>query len=257
MIIPSTTPDSPAKHMDPPLPDLPVEESKALIAGSPPPYAQSDPSSSSSISELALPPGKPSNYISIIEVNHSARGTFILDPSLDIPSEYLPPLPEGESENSRSNLHCKSQNGSVSADVYLLQKPLIEPRKKVILNTVSLNGSVSNTIHREGSYPPFSLISSSRNGSVTVKLPRSFSGPISAGTGNGRVRMSPAVSANATMFGTVNGAQRAYIGDLSVRTDDTDDVVMLESRNGSIIIQYEDEMPAAGPIKGFLSSLFR
>jgi len=69
--------------------------------------------------------------------------------------------------------------------------------------------------------------------------------------------MSPAVSANATMFGTVNGAQRAYIGDLSVRTDDTDDVVMLESRNGSIIIQYEDEMPAAGPIKGFLSSLFR
>ncbi|KAE9401093.1 hypothetical protein BT96DRAFT_856813 [Gymnopus androsaceus JB14] len=255
MIIPSTTPDSPTKRMDSPLPN-PVEQSKSIIAGSPPPYVPSNPSSSST-SRLALPPLKPSNYISILEKNHSARGTFIIDPSLAIPSEYLPPLPEGESEDTRSNLHCKSHNGSVSADVYLLDKLVIEPRKKVILNTISLNGSVSNIIHREGSYPPFSLTSSSRDGSVSVKLPRSYQGSLTASTKDGRVRMSPAVSAQATVFSTVNGTQKAYIGDLSVRKNDTDDVVLLETRDGNITIQYEDEMPTTGGLAGFFNSLFQ
>ncbi|KAE9401092.1 hypothetical protein BT96DRAFT_992452 [Gymnopus androsaceus JB14] len=230
--------DSPIK----PLPDLPVEESNSLIAGSPPPYTPSDPSSSSSTSALTqLPSVKPSNYISILEKNHSVQTYFYPRPIASYPY----------------NLHCKSHDGSVSVDVYLLDKPLIEPRKKVILNTVSLDGSVSNVIHREGSYPPFSLTSFSHDGSVSVKLPRSYQGSLTASTKDGRVRMSPAVSAQATVFSTVNGTQKAYIGDLSVRKNDTDDVVLLETRDGNITIQYEDEMLTSGGVAGFFSSLFR
>lgn len=115
-------------------------------AASPPPYAPSDYTSSSSVPTFILPSIQPVNYISLNEVKHSARGTFVLDASLVIPSEYLPPLPEGELENNRSNLNVKSQNGHTSAEVFLLNRPIIEPRKKVILTTTSSKGSVWNII---------------------------------------------------------------------------------------------------------------
>lgn len=63
--------------------------------------------------------------------------------------------------------------------------------------------------------------------------------------------MSDAVSAQAVVLSTLKGTQRAYIGDLRLRKDETDDAIVLESQKGSITIHYEDEIS-----KGFFSNLF-
>ncbi|KAJ3770613.1 hypothetical protein FB446DRAFT_705272 [Lentinula raphanica] len=82
-------------------------------AGSPPPYAASDPSSSSSSPPFVLPDSaKPSNYLSLSQTHNSFRGTYVIDPSLEIPSEYLPPLPDGENEDTQSNFYARSTHGN-------------------------------------------------------------------------------------------------------------------------------------------------
>lgn len=63
--------------------------------------------------------------------------------------------------------------------------------------------------------------------------------------------MSDAVSAEAVVLSTEAGTQRAYIGDLPLQEDESDDVIVLESQKGSITIRYEDEMS-----KGFFRNLF-
>lgn len=39
---------------------------------------------------------------------------------LSIPSELLPPLPEGESETTRKNLSLQTKDGSINANIFVL-----------------------------------------------------------------------------------------------------------------------------------------
>jgi len=246
--------DSPEKKSaQVPLQALPSDQDAA-----PPPYTSSDPSSSI---QFVLPENtKPSNFASFSQKHKSVKGTYILDPSQEVPSDWLPPLPEGETEKTRSNFHAHSVHGSVTSDLYLLNKPILRDRKKVLLSVSSKHSPVSMSIHRDGPSPPFVLKASSKHASVTVKIPRSFKGSVTAIINHGRVSMSDAVSAQASVFSDVNGVKRFFVGDLNTRNEAADDEMFLENVHGSIKISFDDEdhMPgvAVKSAKGIFSRMF-
>ncbi|KAF9072289.1 hypothetical protein BDP27DRAFT_1418200 [Rhodocollybia butyracea] len=227
--------DSPEKKSaQVPLQALPSDQDAA-----PPPYTSSDPSSSI---QFVLPENtKPSNFASFSQKHKSVKGTYILDPSQEVPSDWLPPLPEGETEK---NSH----------------KPILRDRKKVLLSVSSKHSPVSMSIHRDGPSPPFVLKASSKHANVTVKIPRSFKGSVTAIINHGRVSMSDAVSAQASVFSDVNGVKRFFVGDLNTRNVAADDEMFLENVHGSIKISFDDEdhMPgvAVKSAKGIFSRMF-
>ncbi|KIK60379.1 hypothetical protein GYMLUDRAFT_85379 [Collybiopsis luxurians FD-317 M1] len=227
------------------LPNLPAKE------GSPPPYTPSDPSSSSS-APPSVPPDdlKPINYVQLDQKHHTVQGSYLLDPSLEIPAEFLGPLPKRLSEDHRSNFYASSKHGSVSAILYLLNRPMLKSRNKVLLNTSSRHGTVSTCIRREGLLPAFELKSESRNGNLLVKIPRTYRGMIIGTTKHGRVYMSDAVSARAVIFSDVEGTKRIFIGDFSTRNDETNDLMVLETKHGSVNVYFEDEDLTPAVIKG-------
>ncbi|KAJ3964932.1 hypothetical protein EV361DRAFT_873613 [Lentinula raphanica] len=247
----------------------PDTKSEIPEAGSPPPYAASDPSSSSSSPPFVLPDSvKPSNYLSLSQTHNSFRGTYVIDPSLEIPSEYLPPLPDGENEDTRSNFYARSTHGNVNVDLYLLDKVSTnDSKKRVLLCTSSAHGSVYTTIveyqpgvqHRADTRPSFELKSSSKNGDVNVKIPRSFRGPVTGTTVHGQIVMSDAVSSQAMVFSDVQGVKRIFIGDMSTRNEGIEDSLFLESAHGSIRIYFEDEdstPPIVKSMIGIWSKMF-
>ncbi|KIK61291.1 hypothetical protein GYMLUDRAFT_42868 [Collybiopsis luxurians FD-317 M1] len=160
---------------------------------SPPPYAQSDPASSSSKPPPVSPDDlKPSNYVLLDPKDRSVQGTYLLDPSLEVPDEFLAPLPDGQSKKHRCNFRALSTHGNVSTILYLLDKPILKidgwiHREKVLINTSSTHGAVSTCIRRERSLPAFDLKAESRNGSVVVKIPHTYRGMITGTTKHGRV----------------------------------------------------------------------
>jgi hypothetical protein len=222
---------------------------------SPPPYYSSDPSSSSSTPAFVPPDSvKPSNYLFLSRSHASLVGTYVIDPSLEIPSDFLVPLPEGESEETRRNLYAKTTHASATVDLYLLDKPLPKSQGKVLLTTSSAHGNVYTYIHRADSSPAFSLKSSTKHAFLLVKIPRSFRGIVTGNVAHGRFWMSEAVSAQATIFSEVEGIKRVFLGDLSARNDETDDSMELANVHGNISIYFEDEdtTPAAvKSLKGF------
>jgi hypothetical protein len=98
---------------------------------------------------------------------------------------------------------------------------------------------------------------------VTIHLPRSFYGPITATSKQGNVKLSKSLQMQQTSFSDVDGTLKCFIGDASpfLRQEGKNwegDQAVVECKNGNIRVQYDDEpdeSPAAA-IKGFFSSLF-
>lgn len=244
-------PDSSMNKSEAPLPALPTDQDTT----SPPPYTNSEPSSSSQ-APFVLPANvKPSNFLSFTQTHNSIKGTHIIDSSLDVPSDWLPPLPEEETEETRRNFYAKSEHGNVTSELYLLNKLVLKGRKKVLMNVSSTYGSVSVSIHREGPFPPCTLHASSSYGNVTVRIPRSFKGSITAGTKHGRVSISDAVSGQASVFSDFQGAKRIFVGDLSARNELMDDMMVLDSDYGGVRVSFDDE-DSAGRISKSITGLF-
>ncbi len=78
-------------------------------------------SSSSSLSPpspTSVVPSIPrSNFLSIQRNNTSLKGSYVIDPTLDVPEAVLPPLEPGQ---ERKNLLLECQNGGINAEVYLV-----------------------------------------------------------------------------------------------------------------------------------------
>ncbi|KAK7061105.1 Rho-type GTPase activating protein Rga1 [Paramarasmius palmivorus] len=178
---------------------------------------------------------KPSNYV-LVHQRSSVDGIYGIDASLQIPDNLLPPIDPDAPEELRQNLHVASKNGSVDVEVYILPdaKPC-DGRKKVVLETRSSNGA-----HRgETSNPPFALTSFSQNGSVHVRIPRSFRGTLYLSTLHGHVKLSEEVSAQASLLRDSDGTARYLIGPFE--NAEAGDEVHAESKNGSVRVMYDDE----------------
>jgi hypothetical protein len=76
---------------------------------------------------------------------------------------------------------------------------------------------------------------------VTVKIPRSFRGSITAGTKYGRIQMSEGVSSQASVFSDLLGVKRLSLGDINAGNDQAYDAMVLNSEHGCIRISFEDE----------------
>ncbi|KAJ3769905.1 hypothetical protein FB446DRAFT_790942 [Lentinula raphanica] len=216
-------------------------------AGSLPLYATYNPSSSSLSRPFILPDSvKPSNHLSLSQTHDYIRGTSFIDPSLEIPNEYLPPLAADETKYTRN--------------LYLLDDPTNAGlKKKVLLCTSSAYGFVYTTIRRADTHPSFELKSGSTYGAVNVKIPRSFRGPVTGTTVHGSIVMSNTVSSQAMVFSDVLGVKQMFIGDMSTRNEGIDDTLFLESTHGNIRIYFKDEdltSPIVKSMKSIWSGMF-
>lgn len=82
----------------------------------------------------------------MIRSNQSVKGSFIIDPSLQIPPSLLAPLAYGETDYSRKNLRVESRNGSVEIDVSVTTRNPEVKAGKVSMYVRSSNGSVSTRL---------------------------------------------------------------------------------------------------------------
>jgi len=171
-----------------------------------------------------LPDIKPSNFIYLSRANSSVKGTWVLNPSLSIPSTFPPSLVDGEKEETRKNLWLDSKNGSINGDIYILPSSgdslsVVKHRQRIFISATSRNGSVTTKLHDVQSQNqserrlPLQISCSSVNGNVNIYLPRSFVGPLQVKTRNGSLRFSDPVKQLLTPFSEMGGAQWSFLGD--------------------------------------------
>jgi hypothetical protein len=104
-----------------------------LPAASPPSYITALAASPSGLSPGSTRP--PCNYLYITQGNKAIKGTWFVDPNLQIPAAMMPVIPDGD---RRQNLRIESHNGSVAADITIVGNG----PGKAYLDVLSHNGSV-------------------------------------------------------------------------------------------------------------------
>jgi len=213
----------------------------------------------------AIPNIKPSNLVHLSRANESVKGSWLIDPSLSIPSTFLPPPP---AEGVRSNIVLESKNGAIDADIYLLSTSHSDKNtsKFILIHTQSDNGSVKTRLHDTKSLNgqtrlAVRLSSCSSNGSIHVQLPRSFRGPIRIRTINGTTRFSAAIQPHLTAFSEVDHVQRSFLGHFNpsqweIGTPWEGDELSIETKNGSVKIAFDDESQGTARGQSFFSKLF-
>ncbi|KAF8957386.1 hypothetical protein BDZ97DRAFT_1846538 [Flammula alnicola] len=224
---------------------------------------------------ISVPDIKPSNFIHLSRPNSSVKGTWLIEPTLNIPSAFLPPLPSGETDETRKNIFLESRNGSVDADIFVVPTSTealarIKHHKRVYIHTTSRNGSVTTKIHEVTplntveSRLPLVITSHSANGRVSVYLPRSFHGPIRVKTMNGSVRFSNSVQTLLTSFSDIDRTQRSFLGHFDPSeweegAEWTGDELSVDAFNGSVKVYFDDEVNSSGNSKtqGFFGRLFQ
>jgi len=190
------------------------------------------------------------NYVNVDSPNSSVRGTWYIDPSLQIHQSLLGPMPAGMT--SRPHAKIYSKNGGVNAEIYILG----ETRERVYMDIGSKNGSVTVKVPERAGHP-FYLNAYSHNGSVTVYLPANFIGALKHTTHNGKVTFSSELQGRLARFGDVGGVGQSFLGDWASAGYGTDDgrggmrewhgdEVLAESKNGSINFRLATEASAGG-----------
>jgi len=196
------------------------------------------------------------NYLSLYRPNSPIKGIYTLDPNLYIPSSLLPPLGRGESESNRKNLKLMSANGAIDVEIFLLGQG---PSRRTTMDVKSSNGSVHVKLNAPTNpRNPFHLFASSCNGSVTVRLPRSFRGLLTTTAMHGSINISHGLTELLTTFSEINSTRRCFVGDLSEWVEDEQgwkgDEVAIDTKNGKVNVLYTDEaLTPSGTAKGFFS----
>jgi hypothetical protein len=231
-----------------------IQASEAEPLDPPPIYiASSDPlvTSTPSVPSPSLLKSRSINYISLDRADNAIKGHFIIDPSMVIPRSLLPPL-AGEAEEDRKNLRMNTANGSIDVDVTLIggTKSLgfddVRRNRRTTLDINSDNGPVNVRLRTSGTPIPFHLNTTSRNGSITIRLPRTFTGLVTIYAKNGCVTFSDEVSGHMTMCNEDKHTQRRFVGDLSAFNDDDGDwkgdELNVEAQNGNVKVYFVDEV---------------
>ena len=88
-----------------------------------------------------IPTGiKPTNHIRVSRPIGLVKGSWLVDPSMEFPQSFLPPLVSGETEDTRRNIELVAHLGSIDADVSIIRnkrtKDLDVP-KPIVVRTAS------------------------------------------------------------------------------------------------------------------------
>ncbi|TDL24529.1 hypothetical protein BD410DRAFT_719430, partial [Rickenella mellea] len=228
----------------------------------PPPYtpsSTSEPSSSSTLTpERQYPPLPRQNHLSISRHNASVKGTWVIDPQLQVPTAALPPLAPGV---VRKNFELQADNGSINAEVWIVSPDQGNTDKKTAPATVHVkgcNGNVNVQMRH-----PFRLTVTANNGGVTVAIPRSFCGPLTTITRNGWVSIDSSLAPHVTTFSEVKGTRKCFVGDFSSSNYGQEEwngsSLEVDCHNGKIKVRYVDEVPEErqkSPTGGVFGKLF-
>ncbi|KAL1681072.1 hypothetical protein EV122DRAFT_206471 [Schizophyllum commune] len=211
-----------------------------------PSYTAAPSPSTSANASSSLPPSK---FVSVTRRNNAITGTWTIDPT-------LPSLP-GVAQPT-SDVYIQSTNGRIAAEVTVVPHATKDTARKTRMDLKTTNGAVKLTVHAPERYKrtPLYLAEHTTNGAVTLILPRSFVGPLTASTTNGRVKLSDGIVRSARdvqegqretkcMIGMGNGAGKDGM---------VLDEAIIRTTNGGVNVAFDDEeVPAA---KGFLNKLF-
>ncbi|KAJ7064855.1 hypothetical protein C8F01DRAFT_1249863 [Mycena amicta] len=181
----------------------------------------------------------PTNYVSVFRKTHrrtfslsrfsaSIKGTFAVNPFLDIPSQLLSPLAAGETV--RKNLQLKVENGGIDVDVHLIGEPPQSGtnNSNVVVTRTELHLELCGS---ENVFPllarihtptvrrlPFRLTLVSKNGFLSLHLPPSFHGllriTVAAGDLNNHITLSATLAPHATILSEDSTSRAYFIGAL-------------------------------------------
>ncbi|KAG1729511.1 uncharacterized protein EDB91DRAFT_811312 [Suillus paluster] len=204
------------------------------------------------------PPSKPTNFLSLILKDKHIRGSYVINPLMQIPLSLLPPLNAGETDQDRKNLYLRTKDGNINADIWLIGQEEAAPKNKrrTTLSLSSNDGHITAKINTVKVVAPFLLDIYARDGRVTVLLPRSFHGPLLLITRES-AKLSDELVQRSMTLSTLEHMQRYFVGDFSHQTFGDDwngDELKVVSRDGSVTIRYTDEVEL--PKSGFFSRIF-
>lgn len=89
---------------------------------------------------------------------------------------------------------------------------------------------------------PFALLASTTNGSITLYIPRTYTGPLTIRKGNGSVKLSPALEARVQTFSDIKGKRICFVGDFRQAG--------FGQSQGGTVIEQEQEQDGSGEWRG-------
>ncbi|KAG7086903.1 hypothetical protein E1B28_002821 [Marasmius oreades] len=196
------------------------------------------------------------NYISINKPLGSIDCTYLLDPTIHIPSSLLPKLEPGQTEDDRKNLSLKTKLGTIVANIHLLHREgSVSTTKRTTLECKTTLGTMVVKIDATPSKtrPPFHLKAQTQSGTIDLQLPRSFRGFLTITTTIGTVTLSPEVhQANRWIHtGSAGRVRRGFLGDSSSLDDVglasgswNGDEVVIETAMGSVDVSFVGGIPS-------------
>ncbi|KAK0237938.1 hypothetical protein EDD85DRAFT_832385 [Armillaria nabsnona] len=204
----------------------------------PPPYG--------SRSQATPPPRQPGNFMTIIRDSGPIKQSFLINPTLSVPSSLLPPLTPHETEDCRNNLNIEAKWGEIDADIEVMKSGWLT-RFRVdiraygdIVIRLRLPDVVSpDDPTRPGPLCLMDVYASS--GNIYLLIPRKrLEGPMNVTTRRD-VSFSPALSKDLNTFNERGKRRECFIGNFATWSDGMGDVINLEAKAGKISVQYNDE----------------
>ncbi|KIJ29825.1 hypothetical protein M422DRAFT_268696 [Sphaerobolus stellatus SS14] len=249
----------------------------------PPDYSESAVSKTSAGSEyITEPPGPPeassssqeitrpltmtrvssspaTNFLTINRKNETVKGIYAINPT-------LPPPPGAviskDNDGKDLNLSLKSTNGPVNCLVEIIKG--VDTKGPARLHAESENGSVTLVIH-DAQQNRFRLQAVSINGSVSIRIPSTYIGPISTMIKYGSLNIDTALRPKFQTISEIDEEGRFFLGDYISAGYENDetwlmDHIRVESHYGGVNIAFieEDggEKGKEASQKSFFSRLF-
>lgn len=256
------------------------------------------------------------NFLAITRTYDSLKGRYIIDTALDIPESLLPDLGDPEDPKDeerlgageRPNLTLRGQHASMAADVWIVNSKGEEngegEMKRAFVEVTNAHGSVKLQVvsHRPLAYltitnqrirtsylqaadpvaTPFALLVTTDTGSITLYIPRTYTGALTIRKSYGSVKLSPALEARVQTFSDIKGKRVCFVGDFRQAgfgqggaadkpkqegiAEWRGNAIDVGSVHGSIRVSYVDDetrgegvtsvLPLPGSGTGFWSKLF-
>ncbi|TDL24526.1 hypothetical protein BD410DRAFT_766998 [Rickenella mellea] len=216
----------------------------------PPAYASASSSTERTLDPTQLPPLPRQNFLSIRRGDGSIKGTWVIDPDIKPPESVLAPI---KPDTTRKNLELLTKDGSINADIWIVGDGDSEQRVNeggekpgpVTVDVRSKDGRVKVVMHADEKHL-FQLMITAHDGRVTLALPRSFVGPLTVTTRDGKLLFEGSMANNVVTFSEVKHTHKCFVGDARAacfgQGDWTGSIVEVDCHDGSVTVYYVDEI---------------
>ncbi|KAJ7101366.1 hypothetical protein B0H15DRAFT_815838 [Mycena belliarum] len=207
----------------------------------PPPYITSGLPSGPGAASGSQPLVRPTNYLSLSVGDRPMKGSYVIDPRIQIPSALLSPLKEGE---ERKNVSLRTSKGPIDVELFVVGGE----STKVDMFIASSNGPIRARLHASDlPRPSIHITAQSQNSTIAIDLPRSFRGLVTLHTRSPTISISDPFAAELTLLDETETTRRCFVGDFGGFTDEwVGDALDVESTQGSVTLRYVDEPAAQG-----------